>query len=139
MTPIISLFLVATTPACADSSAKIAAATIEGDPAARSAAQRGLDFLASAAQSWQGEHQCYGCHVQGVTLEAMTVGRAHQYRVRDSDLDAIVKGMLDLPVACTNKRASRTPAVSCRSPRRDSAARRSRTTTSASGLDCDKS
>jgi hypothetical protein len=100
MTPILPLLLAATTPtsACADaSSAKIAAATLEGDPAARSAAQKGLDFLAKAAEAWQGEHQCYGCHVQGVTLEAMTVGRAHQYKVRDTDLDAIVKGMLELP------------------------------------------
>ncbi len=101
MTPLLLTALLASTtptaPACADPRpAKRAAATLTGDPKARAAAQRGLDYLAGAAQAWQADHQCYGCHVQGVTLEAMTVGRAHQFRVKDADLDAIVKGMLDL-------------------------------------------
>lgn len=72
-------------------------ATLMGDPAARAGAQRGLDWLAQATVSWQESHQCFGCHVQAVTLEALTVGRANQYRVDEAKLNAIVKGMLDLP------------------------------------------
>lgn len=74
-----------------------ASSTLTGDPAARAGAQRGLDWLAGATVSWQDTHQCFGCHVQAVTLEALTVGRANQYKVDESKLNAIVKGMLDLP------------------------------------------
>src|SRR5688572_9440640 len=54
----------------------------KGDPKARDAAQRGLDWLGQAARTWQDGHKCYGCHVQAVTMEAMTVGLSHQYTVK---------------------------------------------------------
>src|SRR5262245_5540816 len=63
-----------------------------GDPRARQAAQRGLDFLAREARSWQDSHNCYGCHVHAVTLEAMVVGVHHQYDVKQDDLRALVDG-----------------------------------------------
>lgn len=68
----------------------------QGDPKARAAAQRGLDFLAKAAVEWQDSHKCYGCHVQAVTLEAMTVGKSHQYTVSDENLQSMVWGMTDI-------------------------------------------
>jgi hypothetical protein len=70
-----------------------ARAAPQGDPRARAAAQRGLDFLGQAARQWQSQHKCYGCHVQAVTLEALTVGKSHQYRVASADLDSMVFGM----------------------------------------------
>lgn len=79
-------------PTGAPAAAAVTAGT-RGDPKARDAAQKGLDFLARAARDWQDGHQCYGCHVQAVTLEAMTVGKSHQYQVKQGDLDAMVFGM----------------------------------------------
>lgn len=67
-----------------------------GDAEARAGAQKGLGFVAREAQAWQTQHQCYGCHVQAVTLEALSVGRRHQYNVPEADLDAIRGGMLTL-------------------------------------------
>lgn len=67
-----------------------------GNPQARAAAQRGLDYLARATAQWQEQNKCYGCHVQAVTLEAMTVGLSHQYTVPKSDLDRVLHGMLDI-------------------------------------------
>jgi len=64
-----------------------------GNPEARKSAQRGLRFLARASQAWTKEHQCFGCHVQAVTLEAMTVGRHHQFDVGDADLQAMVAAL----------------------------------------------
>lgn len=86
----------ATHAECTASNAKLATSTTQGDPKARAAAQKGLDYLAHAARQWQDEHQCYGCHVQAVTLEAMTVGKSHQYTVKAEDLNAIVFGMTDI-------------------------------------------
>src|SRR5687767_15026040 len=37
---------------------------VTGNPRARAAAQRGLDFLAANTKAWQKQHGCYGCHVQ---------------------------------------------------------------------------
>lgn len=97
-----SLLVLAATPAvagkeCSEPTKTATSATLVGDPAARAAAQRGLDWLTDATVAWQDTHACFGCHVQAVTLEALTVGRANQYRVDQGKLDAIVKGMLDLP------------------------------------------
>jgi len=64
-----------------------------GDPAARHAAQRGLEYLAKASNQWTQEHNCFGCHVQAVTLEALTVGKHHQYDVTPKDLAAMVKAL----------------------------------------------
>lgn len=68
----------------------------QGDPKARAAAQRGLDFLAKAAKDWQEQHKCYGCHVQAVTMEALTVGKSHQYTVTNESMQAMVYGMTDI-------------------------------------------
>ncbi len=68
-----------------------------GNPQARAAAQRGLDFLTEQAQKWQQQQHCYGCHVHAVTVEALSVGVHHQYRVAAPAMNAIVDGMLNLP------------------------------------------
>lgn len=67
-----------------------------GDPRARRAAQRGLDYLASAAKEWQSHNNCYGCHVQAVTVEALSVGIHNQYSVARADTQEVLRGMLDL-------------------------------------------
>ncbi|MCC7071130.1 MAG: carboxypeptidase regulatory-like domain-containing protein [Deltaproteobacteria bacterium] len=97
-----SLLILAAAPAlagkeCREPTNPTTGATLVGDPAARAAAQRGLDWLTNATLAWQDTHKCFGCHVQAVTLEALTVGRANQYQVDQGKLDAIVKGMLELP------------------------------------------
>ena len=86
--------------ACVDG-AKVAATskatpTPQGDPKARAAAQKGLDFLAQAATEWQEQHKCYGCHVQAVTMEALTVGKSHQYNVTNEAMKSMVFGMTDI-------------------------------------------
>src|SRR4051812_29052443 len=69
------------------------APTSAGDPAARHAAQRGLEYLAKASTQWTQAHNCFGCHVQAVTLEALTVGKHHQYDITPKDLAAMVKAL----------------------------------------------
>ncbi|HZS41370.1 MAG TPA: FlgD immunoglobulin-like domain containing protein, partial [Polyangia bacterium] len=68
-----------------------------GNPRAREAAQRGLQFLSQEMQVWQDNNKCFGCHVHAVTLEAMAIGRHNQYRVPRPELQAVVDGMLKLP------------------------------------------
>ena len=63
------------------------------NPGARQAAQHGLRFLTAAANAWTSEHKCFGCHVQAVTMEALTVGVHHQYDVGAKDLDAMVAAL----------------------------------------------
>jgi len=65
--------------------------TEAGDPKVRAAAQKGLDFLARSTVEWQGSHQCYGCHVQAVTLKAMAVGQHHDYTVQPAALTTVTK------------------------------------------------
>jgi squalene-hopene/tetraprenyl-beta-curcumene cyclase len=69
---------------------------VAGDPRARAAAQLGLRFVAANATQWQSQHECYGCHVQAVTLEALTFGRKNQYDVPQRDIDTMLRGLLDL-------------------------------------------
>lgn len=64
-------------------------------PVIRSAAQRGLAFLAQDTVRWQRQNQCYGCHVQAVTLKAMAVGEHHQYDVDREALAEVVDGLLN--------------------------------------------
>ncbi len=64
-----------------------------GDPKAREAAQRGLEFLVREATAWQTSHSCYGCHVHSVTLEALSVGVHNQYDLPRSALDTLLEGM----------------------------------------------
>lgn len=73
------------------------AETPGGNPDARRAAQRGLTFVAQEAATWQRQHNCYGCHVQAVTFEALTVGRAHQYEVSDELFAFVRSGLLTVP------------------------------------------
>jgi hypothetical protein len=67
--------------------------TSKGDPKAREAAQRGLEYLSRSSQKWTSEHKCFGCHVQAVTLEALTVGRHHQYDIAPKDVQAMVDAL----------------------------------------------
>ena len=64
-----------------------------GNPGARKAAQQGLGFLTRASQAWTEEHKCFGCHVQGVTMEALAVGMHHQYDVGLQEIDATAKAL----------------------------------------------
>ncbi len=73
------------------------------NPIARRSAQRGLDFLTQATASWQEQNQCYGCHVQAVTLEALAVGRSNQYEVPQKGLNTVLEGMLTLPGGARNE------------------------------------
>ena len=66
----------------------------EGKPEVRRAAQRGLDYLAKETVAWQRNHNCYGCHVQAVTLEALSVGKHHRYDVSARVTAKILQGML---------------------------------------------
>src|SRR5262245_18359974 len=67
-------------PSCGAAAPESASKTV-GNPAARRAAQRGIAFLVRQAVAWQQQYACYGCHVQAVTVEALSVGVNHQYRV----------------------------------------------------------
>jgi hypothetical protein len=68
-----------------------------GNAEARRGAQRGLEYLAHASEAWTAKNGCFGCHVQAVTLEALTVGQHHQYNIKKDDLAAMV-GALELGV-----------------------------------------
>lgn len=59
----------------------------------RSAAQKGLDFLGSDTVRWQKSNNCYGCHVQAVTLEGLAVGKHNQYRVPAAVLEEVLRGI----------------------------------------------
>lgn len=74
-----------------------------GDPRARAAAQKGLGFLARASKQWQSGHACYGCHVHAVTLEALVVGKKHQYAVDGDALDSLIRGVTELPGGSRSK------------------------------------
>ena len=64
------------------------------DPS-RQAAQRGINYLAKATAAWAKEHQCYGCHVQAVTLEALSVGKHNQYDVPRAEFATIKDSILN--------------------------------------------
>jgi squalene-hopene/tetraprenyl-beta-curcumene cyclase len=59
----------------------------------RAAAQKSLDWLSEATPAWQKQHGCYGCHVQAVTMHAMSVAKSHSYRVDDSALKNVFHGL----------------------------------------------
>jgi squalene-hopene/tetraprenyl-beta-curcumene cyclase len=65
--------------------------------ATRVAAQRGLDFLGQNTVAWQKSNNCYGCHVQAVTLEGLAVGHSHHYDVPTSVIGEVLRGMMKLP------------------------------------------
>lgn len=63
----------------------------------RGAAQRGLDFLGNDTVRWQKSNDCYGCHVQAVTLEGLSVGKHNQYTISAPVLKEVLRGILDTP------------------------------------------
>jgi hypothetical protein len=82
-------------PACPAPKAAVVEPAQRGNPKTRQAAQRGLDFLARETVKWGAANKCFGCHTQGVTLEALSVGIHNQYKVDKSELRAIVDVMLN--------------------------------------------
>lgn len=93
-TPHHGITLVAAAPlSCPKPAGGAAPAMAEGNPAARAGAQKGLGFVAREAKSWQDQHQCYGCHVQAVTLEALSIGKHNQYDIPKRDLEAMIAGL----------------------------------------------
>jgi squalene-hopene/tetraprenyl-beta-curcumene cyclase len=70
---------------------------VTDDGIGRAAAQRGLAFLAQDTVAWQQGHNCYGCHVQAVTLDAMIVGRRNSFDVDEEAFREVLRGMLDIP------------------------------------------
>jgi len=72
---------------------KAKAATARTDAKAREAAHKGFTWLAKASIVWTKQHQCFGCHVQAVTMEALTAARHHQYDVDPKDLAAMVDAL----------------------------------------------
>lgn len=69
------------------------ATSSRGDAKSREAAHKGLTFLSKSSQKWTQQHNCFGCHVQAVTLEALTVGKKHQYDIAPGDIEAMVKAL----------------------------------------------
>ncbi|MBS1150218.1 MAG: Ankyrin repeat protein [Myxococcaceae bacterium] len=69
------------------------ASAARGDARSREAAHKGLTFLSKASQAWTKQNNCFGCHVQAVTLEALTVGKKHQYDIAPGDIEAMVKAL----------------------------------------------
>ncbi len=65
----------------------------KGSDHVRAAAARGLAYLSSSSQAWTAQHRCFGCHVQAVTMEALSVGKKHQYAVDNRDLGAMVRAL----------------------------------------------
>ena len=58
----------------------------------RQAAQLGLDWLQQSAVEWQGDHKCFGCHVQAQVIMGQAVAMKHDYAVNRASFDALVKG-----------------------------------------------
>lgn len=63
----------------------------------RSAAQKALDFLGQDTARWQKSNNCYGCHVQAVSLEGLSVGMHNQYRVPQPMMDEVLRGIMQTP------------------------------------------
>lgn len=82
----------ATGPACA-APKRSPEQQYKGADHVRAAAARGLSYLSSSSQAWTAQHRCFGCHVQAVTMEALSVGKKHQYTVDNRDLGAMVRAL----------------------------------------------
>ncbi len=94
------LFLSLSTPALSASPEPNACPKVASAPAAakgdirfRQSAQKGLFYLAPAAEKWTQQNHCFGCHVQAVTMEALTTGRHNQYDVKPSDIQAMADAL----------------------------------------------
>src|SRR5579871_5028789 len=81
----------AAAPAAPPEQASILPARSEAGP--RHAAQRGLEWLSRSAQQWTKQNQCFGCHVQAVTLEGLTVGKHNHYDIAPADIAAMVAAL----------------------------------------------
>lgn len=63
----------------------------------RGSAQKGLTFLGNDTVRWQKSNNCYGCHVQAVTLEGLSVGKHNQYAIAPDVMKEVLRGILDTP------------------------------------------
>jgi squalene-hopene/tetraprenyl-beta-curcumene cyclase len=77
-----------------DGAAPVGRVKVTGNPDARKAAQRGLAYLTQASKAWTAQHNCFGCHVQAVTMEALTVGMHHQYDIGLKDVDEMARALM---------------------------------------------
>jgi len=68
-----------------------------GDPQVRASAQRGLSFLETSASAWATGHECFGCHVHAVTVEALSVGVDNGYDVDKKTLETFIAAMTKGP------------------------------------------
>jgi len=68
-------------------------AASRGDPKLRAAGHKGLTYLAKASREWTRQHQCFGCHVQAVTMEALSAGQHHQFDIGADDVAAMVRAL----------------------------------------------
>lgn len=66
----------------------------QGDAKAREAAHKGFTYLAAASIAWTKQNQCFGCHVQAVTMEALTAAKHHQYDVDPKDIAAMAAALM---------------------------------------------
>ncbi len=55
------------------------------------AAQEGIEWLQTAATSWQQANSCYGCHVQAQVIMGLAVAKHNQYAISDRVLQNLVK------------------------------------------------
>jgi len=61
----------------------------KGSP--RFAAQRGIEWLQSAAPAWQEHHKCFGCHVQAQVVMGLAVATRSDYIVSRAALHDLVE------------------------------------------------
>lgn len=57
----------------------------------RQAAQVGLEWLQSAAVTWQRTHRCFGCHVQGQVVAGLATAKANGYTIDEDVLQELVQ------------------------------------------------
>ncbi len=57
----------------------------------RFAAQKGADWLQTAAVDWQRSHSCFGCHVQSQVIMGLAVAEKGKYVVNRACLDELAK------------------------------------------------
>jgi hypothetical protein len=86
-------------PQCESVAVAVASKAAPTDVKAREAAHKGFTFLSKASQQWTAANKCFGCHVQAVTLEALSAAKKHQYDVDPKDIAAMVKALKLGPTA----------------------------------------
>ncbi|MBL8917115.1 MAG: carboxypeptidase regulatory-like domain-containing protein [Archangium sp.] len=65
----------------------------QSDAKAREAAHKGFTYLANASTEWTKRNNCFGCHVQAVTMEALTAAKYFQYDVKPADLKEMQRAL----------------------------------------------